>query len=302
MLHTLTHDPGSGPRKSLLYAPEKAHNKPLPLVLMLHGTGSSAVWTLEETRWQDLAEREGFLLLVPEGTRADQEQPPGFLKNPLVWNDGAVRPGLGQPDSDDVAFIDELLDDVLNVFPVDARHIFVTGFSNGAGMTFRLGTELCHRFRALAPVAGLCSVRNPRPMTPLPTLFMIGAADPLIPFDGGEVVLPWLKTRVHRPPVRDTLERWAEALGCPREPVLVSQEEGVRVEAYGPGREGVQLRVWSIEGLGHHWPGGRGGVSQRLVGPASDRVNANEVIWAFFRAHTQGALRDPGLWNTTPSG
>src|SRR5271155_1044923 len=60
MLHTLTHDFGPSPRKSLLYMPETGATR-MPLVVMLHGTGATASWTLEETRWQELADREGFL-------------------------------------------------------------------------------------------------------------------------------------------------------------------------------------------------------------------------------------------------
>jgi len=286
MQQTLTHDFGFGPRRSILVLPDgQAGQTALPLVLVLHGTGGTAAWTLEETRWHETAAQAGFLLLVPEGSRANLSQPPGFLSNPLVWNDGQSRPGLGRPDSDDVAVIDELLDEVLARFPVDGRRLFVTGFSNGAAMTFRLGAELSHRFAALAPVAGHCFLPDPRPAVGLPTLYLIGTADPLLPLDGGEVTLPWGGEKVRKPPVRQTLERWAHALGCPPEPRTLSDQDGVRVLSYGPGRDGAELRVHFIDGLGHHWPGGRGGVSRRLAGMPSDRVNANEVIWRFFQEH-----------------
>lgn len=284
MLHTLTHDLGFGPRKSLLYVPENAtRGHRSPLVLMLHGTGATAAWTLDETRWPELADREGFLVLAPEGTRADPDQPPGFLSNPLTWNAGSNLRGLGQHGGDDVSFIDELLDDVLNNFPVDPRYLFATGFSSGASMTFRLGTELCHRFCALAPVAGYCSLPDPQPPVPLSTLFLVGTEDPLVPLQGGSVVLPWDNLSVQRPPLWSNLQRWVVALGCPPQPAETVHNDGVQITRYAPGRDNVEFRVWLIDGLGHHWPGGRAGVSERLVGPPSDRVNGNEVIWAFFR-------------------
>jgi polyhydroxybutyrate depolymerase len=42
----------------------------------------------------------------------------------------------------------------------------------------------------------------------------------------------------------------------------------------------------TIEGLGHHWPGGRGEFNERIAGPPSNRVNATELIWEFFQQHS----------------
>jgi polyhydroxybutyrate depolymerase len=282
-MQVLTHNFGSTPRRALLHLPAgHAGRMPLPLIVVLHGTGATPAWTLEETRWHDTADECGFALLVPEGTCPDPTEPPGFLNNPPLWNDGLDRSWLPSVASDDVAFLDELLDEVLANFPLDSRRLFVTGFSNGAGMAFRLGAELSHRLAALAPVAGHLGLVNPRPAVALPTLYLIGTADPLLPLQGGEVVMPWTGQRVQRPSVSDTLLRWAEGLGCPLTGELLRDRDGVRIERYGPGRDGAALRVWYIDGLGHHWPGGSGGVSRRLAGSPSDRVKANEVIWDFF--------------------
>ena len=86
-----------------------------------------------------------------------------------------------------------------------------------------------------------------------------------------------------RPPVRETLEKWAKALGCPAEPRLLSDENGVRRVAYGPCRDGVEFRAVTVAGLGHHWPGGRGQLKRSLAGMPSDKFRANEAIWEFFR-------------------
>jgi polyhydroxybutyrate depolymerase len=255
----------------------------LPVVLVLHGTGGTAAWTLGETGWGKTAEREGFLAVLPEGTRADPARPPGFLDNPQVWNDGSPRGALGQPGVDDVGFLRGVLADVRARYRVDPDRVYVTGFSNGAGMTFRLGVELSEQLAALAPVAGHCPLPDPRPARALPTLYLVGTEDPFIPLAGGELVSPWGGEVEARPAVAETLARWARGLGCPTEPARVRNEDGVRVEVYGPGREGVEVLAYFIEGLGHHWPGGRGQLKRRLAGPPSDRVNANQVIWDFFR-------------------
>ena len=178
-------------------------------------------------------------------------------------------------------FIDALLDELPRRFPVDPTRIYVTGFSNGAGMAFRLGAELSERFAALAPVAGHCWVAQPRPVVPLPTLYLVGAQDPLIPLEGGEVLSPWSNLPTYKPPVRETLEKWANALGCAVQEVTRSEQNGVQRLHY-ESATGVELTAYLIAGLGHHWPGGGGQLSRRLAGTPSARVQANDLIADFF--------------------
>ena len=39
-----------------------------------------------------------------------------------------------------------------------------------------------------------------------------------------------------------------------------------------------------IAGHGHHWPGGKALMGERLGGPASNEVDATAEIWRFFVA------------------
>lgn len=249
-----------------------------PLVVFLTGTGGTAAWTDRETGWSKLAAREGFALAIPEALPPDPSKPPSFLANPPRWNDGS--PALFDSSApDDVDFLTKVIDDAVNRFGVDPRRVFVTGFSNGAGMAFRLTAERADRIAAVAPVAGHLWVSEPKPSRPVPTLYLVGTHDPLIPLNGGEVRLPWTNRLVRRPPVTETLERWAAAIGC--SPIPVNRAEGmVRIDRYpGP----VTFDAVTVEHLGHHWPGGRAQLNPRLAGPPSDAVNATEMIWEFFK-------------------
>jgi polyhydroxybutyrate depolymerase len=287
MLHAFSLDAGGGPRHYVVHQPPGVGAAaPAPVVLVLHGAGGTAAWTLDETGLADAADREGFVLVLPEGERPDPSRPPGFLHNAQTWNDGAPYSLPEKPKPDDVAFIAAVVDDVGRRFAVDARCIYLTGFSNGAGMAFRVGAELPGRFAALAPVAGHCWVERPRPEPPLSTVYIVGDEDPLVPLGGGETIWPWGGCVVVKPPVAQTLRRWAEALGCPPEPAEVRHQDGVRTGVYGPGRGGAAFVSHVVAGLGHHWPGGRGQLSRRLAGSPSDRLRANDVIWDFFRRHT----------------
>jgi polyhydroxybutyrate depolymerase len=288
-MSTTSHTIEVGPvtRRYLVHPPRVRPDAAMPVVILLHGAGGTAKWTLEETGFASTSNREGILLVLPEGTRADPDRPPGFLDNPQVWNDKSGHGMAGPRHADDVGFIRALLDRVEAEFPVDPRQIYVTGFSNGACMTFCLATELSERIAAVAPVAGHLRLSDPRPAVARPTLFLIGAADPLVPLEGGTIRSPWDGREFRRPAVADTLRRWALALGCGPEPTKGRTEIGVQITEYGPCRDGASLTAYVIDGLGHHWPGGRGRLNRRFAGPPSDRVRANDVIWDFFRRHPQ---------------
>ena len=280
--HEFTLSAGGAERRYLAHVPAGlAAGGPWPLLLVLPGAGAAPQWTLEETAWDRTADRAGFLLAVPEALPLDPTRPPAFLTNPPFWNDGSPRAASAPRSVDDVAFLDSLIDDLDRRFPVDARRVFVTGFSNGAGMTFRLAAERAERVAAIAPVSGYCWQDDPRPARPVPTLFLVGTQDPLVPLAGGTVTTLW-GWQERRPPIRDVLDRWRRALGC-GEPQVVRQEGGVEEVRYAPGVGRVEFLACTVEGLGHHWPGGRGLLSRRLFGPPSTRVRANELIEDFLR-------------------
>jgi polyhydroxybutyrate depolymerase len=273
-------------RRYLVHCPPGRHEgRGWPAVVFLHGAGGTAEWALNETELDATADQCGFLLVLPDAERPDPDQPPGFLKNPQVWNAGFPQSFGGQPLADDVGFINLLLDDLPRHFAVDPARIYVTGFSNGAAMTFRLGAELSERFAALAPVAGHCWQSNPRPTVPLPTLYLVGAEDPLIPIHGGEIISPWDGTLTYKPPVQSTLEKWALAIRCDPAAVEFGTHDGMREMRY---QGGVEFRAYVIDGLGHHWPGGRGQLSRRLAGPPSEQIDANSLIADFFERHRSG--------------
>jgi polyhydroxybutyrate depolymerase len=187
---------------------------------------------------------------------------------------------------DDVAFLAALMDHVERQFVVDPRRIYATGFSNGAAMTFLLATELSTRLAAIAPVAGRCRLEAPTLERPLPTLYLIGRDDPLAPLAGGDVKSPWTGQTEKKPPVRETLEKWVKAIGAQTQAEVIEDRDGVTIARNAPRKDGAELLVYTIDGLGHHWPGGKGRLSEEIGGKPSKRINATDLTWEFFRKHT----------------
>ncbi len=256
----------------------------LPLVLFLHGGGGHVQASIRETGWTGKAERDGFLVAFLDGMPLDPSRPASFRTNPRVWNDGYVRQNFGKTCADDVGYIRAALDDIEARLPVDRDRVYCSGFSNGGGMTFRVAVELGERIAAIASVAAYFYLPDPQLTRPVPLIYFSGTGDPMVPHLGGVSHSPWGDSPGKRP-VREVVEKYAALLGCPPAPRLLSDENGVRFEVYGPGREGSEAIFVAIEGMGHLWPGGVNALPEHVVGKSTDKIVANDVIWDFFLRH-----------------
>ena len=263
------------------------NSTPMQMVLVLHGAGGRGEAYLEKAGWGRKAESAGFIVVAPDGQPTQPRLPANYMTNPRAWNSGQLSPASPRSKIDDIQFFKDLLTEIEQRLNVDTNRIYVAGHSNGGGMTFRLGRELSDRFAAIAPVASLRWTREPAPARPLPTLYMVGVEDPLVPLDGGESNLPWLKRTT--PPVIDTVTNWASTLGCALEPKTLKNKDGVKIVRYGPGKDAATLTVYYIEGQGHGWPGGEDVLPERMVGPSVYTVNATDVIWDFFSRYPSQA-------------
>jgi polyhydroxybutyrate depolymerase len=43
--------------------------------------------------------------------------------------------------------------------------------------------------------------------------------------------------------------------------------------------------LWKLTGSGHVWPGGKQDVNQALLGRPTSIVDADALMWQFFRQH-----------------
>jgi polyhydroxybutyrate depolymerase len=253
------------------------------VLVVLHGGGGSAEFGYRVHGWTGMSERRGCLVVFPEATTEDPERPAEVRSNPRIWNDGSRSSAVAKRKVDDIGYLAAVLNDVERTFTIDAERIFVTGFSNGASMTFRAGVELADRIAAIAPVAGHLCCDDPRPARPLPMLYMIGLADPINPFDGGPTLSPWGTWR-NKPPVMESIYAWVRLIQASPEPALLRDCDGVRHVRYGPGKSSCEVQLLTIAGQGHEWPGAERTLPRIISGPQTDKVNATDVVWDFFAA------------------
>jgi polyhydroxybutyrate depolymerase len=176
--------------------------------------------------------------------------------------------------------------------------VYATGISNGAAMSYRLACQMADRIAAIAPIGGanqFSTLESCAPSRPVPLMHVHGAEDPAWRFEGGVGRAAWpgqdAEARGRHISVPETIAAWAALNGCqplPQVDELPDRvEDGTRVrrERYAGCRQGAEVVLYAIEGGGHTWPDGYQYFSVERVGRTSRELNANEVMWEFFRQH-----------------
>ncbi len=234
----------------------------LPVLLDLHGFGGSAQGEEQASGYDALADRVGFLAVYGQGLSAAQG---------AGWA-STRRMDLG---IDELGYFAGLLSQLQRQLCVDERRIYVTGFSNGGGMTEMLACYLSGRVAAVAPVSGNYYVESKgtgcHPARPVPLLEIHGTADPVVPYDGvgraesgGWPLLP----------IPRFLAGWAARDGCANGPSTFLDSPQVTGLRWNGCRGGVSVVHYRWNGGGHGAP------------PAIDGVPANEVVWRFLAGYS----------------
>jgi polyhydroxybutyrate depolymerase len=138
-------------RRWLTYIP-RSYNETVeyPLVLAIHGGTSVTTAFTGDSRWQDVAEQYGFIVVFPQAYPVPMRAPMETIPAPIWRHYGGILVDDSAPD--DVAFIKEVVARTKKAYNIDARRIYATGHSNGSGMTWRLGIDSPEIFSAIAPV------------------------------------------------------------------------------------------------------------------------------------------------------
>ncbi len=266
-------------RRYVLHRPPTLPATPA-VVLMLDGRGGTPWTAIKTSGWSRKADEAGFLAVYPEAMRLNPAGAQHFLTNPQMWNAGVGGSDTERAPVDDVSFLRRVVEDVIERCGADPKRIFMSGFSNGAAMTFRMAAEFPDLLAAIGPVSGPCRVTDTRLSRPVPTMYLYGKLDPLGPFDGGDVELPWGGVE-YRASVHESIRAWSKAMGVTDAP-QVEEQDGITVERYG---EHFEFRA--IHDLGHVWPGGHRLLPEKIVGASSSRLNGTDVLWQFFQRHKQ---------------
>jgi polyhydroxybutyrate depolymerase len=264
-------------RRYLLYVPKTYdRSKPTPLVISIHPGATWPAVEMDISRWNELAEQHGFIVVYPAGSGAFFD---GFSPGPHVWPMGPRS--LGR----DVRFISDLIEKLKAEYNIDPNRIYANGMSNGGGMAFALSCKLSDRIAAVGAVAAAQPLSWDRcgDSRPVPTVAFHGTADKFAPYQGGSSpIAPGTF-----PNIEDWTARVARRNQCKGDPSDTRITANVRRLAYTNCAENADVVLYTVEGGGHTWPGGKH-LAEWIAGRTTEDVHASRVMWEFFVQHPRG--------------
>lgn len=230
-----------------------------PVVIDFHGRMGTPHGEMALTHMVSLADAEGFIAVHPAGVGG-------------TWNGGFCCGEAMSSNIDDVGFVNAMLDQLESQACVDPSRVFATGISNGGFMAHRLGCELAHRIAAIGPVAGPLMTLTCGASQPVAVFHFHGTGDNIVPYDGffGAQSVP------------GTMTGWASRNGCSSSSSVFFQEGDVRCEEWTGCNANGAVRLCTIDGGGHQWPGG---TSIPFLGNNTNVISASQMMWDFFEEH-----------------
>lgn len=264
-------------RTVIVHVPKHSSDAtPLALVLNLHGSGSTALEQEAFSGMNKTANADDFIVaypqaLIPHGTGFDWNVPGVSLI------EGRAVPAKA---ANDVKFLTSLVDILEQKYCVNPSEIYTTGFSGGAREASQLACDDSNLFAAVAPVSGL---RRPTPCPTtraVPVISFHGSADLVDPFAGhGQQY--WTYS------VKTAAKDWGTEDHCAAMPTTSQPVSGIRLTSYGGCANSAAVELYEVMGEGHEWPGGPAMPSSlaALLGPQSNAISANALMWSFFVAH-----------------
>lgn len=227
--------------------------QPQALVINYHGYDMAAQDIEQASNMDAVANQASFVVVYPQG-----------VDSPTSWNAGIGAFGP-TGDADDIQFTRDLLSYVETNYCVNAHHVFLTGFSLGGGMVYRLTCNLGAQITAIATVEGAYyPLAEGCPTTrPLPVLEIHSLADPFAPYAGN----PDKRMAA----VQDYLNGWLSRDKCAGTSRVFFQKGDVTATQWTHCADGVMVEHYQISDLHHFW-----------ARTSTTAIDGSTVIWQFF--------------------
>lgn len=242
-------------RQYRLSVPRADAGVALPVLMAFHG-GSGRDYPFPQQReFEELVEAEGVIAVYP-------------LAELVPPNEGEWQLNTSESSTQDIAFVEALIDDLSARYCVDSSRIYATGYSLGSMFTYELACHLDARFAAIASLAGTM------PVTPnscalaenVSIMHIHGQDDSIIAYGSEWEWKAWDSVGTMRD-IPSLVRFWSEQYGCQNE--SETQSDSALHIVHDACDEGVRVEHYRLSGVGHEWPDAIRGVS------------THEVIWNF---------------------
>ena len=230
---------------------------PAPLLIVLHGFGSSGKEHDAYFHLGEEAARRGYLYAYPDGSRD--------RGGDRFWNATDACCDFDPTGVDDAAYLSGIIKEIQASFSVDPKRVDVIGHSNGGFMSYALACAHADQIAAIASLAGATFVDPTRctPTEPVAVLEIHGTADDTIAYAGGTIDLGAGRTAAPYPGAEASVATWATYDGCGASSVVdgaidvdadvgsPDAPEEATVTRWTGCRPGGAAELWTIPGGGH---------------------------------------------------
>jgi polyhydroxybutyrate depolymerase len=236
-------------REYIVHMPKVLNTTNTPYQAMVVFHPATAVDTFMEQNAPFYADPKGKNLVVI--------YPQGYQK---TWNVGGCCGVAGNVGVDDVAFFQKVLADVKTLIPIREK-AYISGFSNGSLMVYRLVCDVPNLVSAAVPFAGAMAMDSCTKTPTVPMLHLNGTEDPItLSPETADPNGPYANSLTVLVNPYTTLDAVAKRNGCTtkRSPSAGITAWGATCEAYSctsTSAAKTPVNICLIPGLGHAWPG-----------------------------------------------
>lgn len=245
-------------RSYWLYVPNTPKAK-APLVMALHGASGSM--TNNSPRFNEIADREGFIIVYPQGKEIYF---PVFGGKVTGWDASGEF-------NEDVIFLRAVIDDVASRYTIDRTRVYCCGFSNGGMMTYALTSTCSDIFAACASISGFPLNEFHYRHTgarPVPFLHIHGKQDDFVKYSLMPVIVDEMVMRLGANPV-------------PRKTSVSGKYDK---STYAAADGGFPYIYYEIDGMGHN----------DFTFNTEDN-SSSQTMWNFFKRYTLNSKCDTTL-------
>ena len=250
----------------------------VPLVVDIHGYTQDMDKHNNMTGFDEIAIEEGFIVVYPDGYENS-------------WNAGDICCGVAHEEGiDDLSFLLGLVQNLIETQPVDKDRIYVSGWSNGCGMTQMLAVEASELFAAAGCMSFYLIAPPSSNYTPIPFMEIHGLLDDLIVYgNAGLLTIFGQDTEWTEEGAIQNLEDWKNLNNCEGiTPEIIITEDDYDIRGYSDCENGAEVRLMTLYYGGHN-PYAKDCPDYQLESP-------EDVIWS-CRKNPTGIESTRILWD-----
>ena len=249
-----------GDRPVTIHIPDSYDaNEPAPLLILLHGYSGSGPEENANFNLAPAADAHGFVYAYPDGTINSEGR--------QFWNATDATCDFYRTGVDDAGYLAGVIAEIEAELAVDAKRIYVLGYSCGGFMAYRLACEQADVVAAIVSLAG-ATYADPAdcaPSEPVSVVEIHGSADDIVLYEGGNLS-DWYPdhSSAPYPGAETTAETWAAYDACDETPtpqdakidvdMAITSAEGLAettVAEWTGCAAGTTVQLWTIPDGGH---------------------------------------------------